>query len=93
MRFDDFIDVFGFHSAVPNAFGIDNNVGAKFALIQAARFVRANEFDATLFQLHFEKSLKLALACWIATWPRMARFTLIHADENVFSEFRHGSVD
>jgi hypothetical protein len=92
VRFDDFVDIFRFHSAIPHAFRIDDNVGAKFALVKASRLICANKLYAALLELHLEKPLQFPLPRRIATWPRMSRFSLIHANENVFREFRHRFV-
>src|SRR6266850_3366760 len=92
VRLDDFVHVFRFHAPVPDAFRIHNNVGPKFALIEAAGFVSAHKFYAALRELRFEKALQLALPARIATRTRMARFSLIHANKKVFRKFRHGAL-
>jgi hypothetical protein len=58
-------------------------------LVEAAGFIGAHVFNATLRQLGFEQALQFALAGGVATAARMTCFALVHADENVLVEFRH----
>jgi len=86
---DDFVDVLGFDASIPDCLRVDHHSGAQFTLVEAAGFVGAHVFNATLRQFAFEQALQFALAGGIATAARMACFALVHADENVFVELRH----
>jgi hypothetical protein len=88
--FDDFVDVVGLDATVPDGFGVNDDRGAQLTLIEAAGFIGADVFYAALGQLGFEQALELALAGGVAATARMAWFALVHADENVLVEFRHG---
>ena len=54
--------VFRLYKAVPYRFRIDDDCGAVFALVKAARFIRANRvFQAHIFHLVLEQAVQLAL--------------------------------
>jgi len=90
MRLDDFVNVIGGHSPVPDRIGIDHQVGTMLTLVEAARLVRAHfSFEPTFLQLLLEKLLQRRLALGIATSARMPRRALIAADENMLLELRH----
>jgi hypothetical protein len=62
-----------------------------FALIEASRHVGAHAlFQSAQGQLLLELKLQLGLCLGIAATPRMARITLVAADEQVSLEFGHG---
>ena len=89
VRFDNFVHVLGMHAAVENTLGINRHRRTQLALIEAAGFVRAHQFQSALRQLDLEQALQIALPSGIAAAARMASLALIHADENVFFEFCH----
>jgi hypothetical protein len=86
---DDFVDVLGLNASIPDCFGVNHDCWAQFTLVEAAGFVGAHIFNATLSQLSFEQALQFALAGGVAATARVACFALVHADENVLVEFRH----
>ena len=90
VRFDDLLDI-GFGDVpVPDGVWIDNEVGAVLALVEAARLIGAHSsFQSTLGQFLFEKFLQLRLGQRIAASPRMARWALVSAHEDMFFELRH----
>jgi hypothetical protein len=89
VRVDDFVYVLGLDASIPHGFGVNHDRGTQFTLVEASGFVGAHVFNATLRQLGFEQALQFALAGGVATAARMACFALVHADKNVFVEFRH----
>jgi hypothetical protein len=89
VRLNNFVNVLWPHPTVKNPFWIHRNGRAQLALIETPRLIRAHQLYAALRQLGLEQSLQLALPGRIAASARMALFPLIHANENMFSEFRH----
>jgi len=60
---DDFVGVFGFHSAIPNGIGVDDDSGSVFALVKAARLVDADAAGEAGFAGELrEAGVKRALA-------------------------------
>lgn len=58
VRLDDFIHVSRGDSSIPDAFGINHQIGAVLALVKAACLVGANcGFQPPLGELFFEQSL------------------------------------
>jgi hypothetical protein len=92
VRFDDFVHIFGLHAAIPDGFGVNDDGGAEFALIEAAGFVGAHHLDAALGELGFEEALEFALAGGIAAGARMAWFALVHTNKNMLFKLGHASV-
>jgi len=87
---DDFVYILGLDASIPDCFGVNHYSWSEFALVEAAGFIGADVFYSTLRQLGFEEALQFALRGGVATAAGMARFALIHADEDVFVELRHG---
>ena len=54
VRFDDFVHIGRLHPAVENAVGINGDGWTQFALIEAPRFIGANQRDAALGKLELE---------------------------------------
>jgi hypothetical protein len=90
VRFDDFVDI-GFGDVpVPHSFGIDDEVGAVFALIETARLVRSYfALQAAFREFLLEQFLQFGLAAGIAASPEVSRRALVAADENMLFEFGH----
>ena len=60
---NDFIGVFGFHSAIPDGIGVDDYGGAVLALVKAARLVDADAAGEAGFAGELrEAGVKRALA-------------------------------
>jgi hypothetical protein len=88
---DDLIHVRGSYIPVPNVVGVNHQIGAVFALVEAAGLVGAYPaFQATCQQFLFEKLLQGALCGGIATTPRVSSRALVGANENV--AFKRGHV-
>src|SRR5262249_60182607 len=90
VRLDDFVDVRGLNAAVEYALGIDRDSRSELALVEAAGLVGATQFDAPLVVLNLEQALQFAATGRIAAAARVAGFALVHANEDVLGEFRHG---
>jgi len=90
MGFDDFLDIRVAHSAIPDGVRINDDVGSMLALVEAARLIRADAaFQPPLGQFLFEEFLQPTFGERIATSPRMSRWALVSADENMLLECRH----
>jgi hypothetical protein len=93
VRFDNFIHIGLGDVAVPDRLGIDYEVGAMLALVEAAGLVGSHSaFEAALRQLLLEQLLQAGLGGGIAASTRMACGALVSTDENVLFEFRHQLV-
>ena len=90
---DDLGHVFDCDAAVPDGFGIDDDRGSVFALLQASGLVNADT-DGEACGLHriFEAGVELAFAVVGAGRPRAARLAKISADKNVALEFRQSET-
>src|ERR1700747_3905922 len=88
--FNNFAHALGMDSAVEDAVGINSHGRSKLALIQAAGLVRSHQFQAALGQFDLEQTLQFTLSGGVAAPAGVARFALIHANEDVFFEFWHG---
>jgi hypothetical protein len=63
------------------------------ALIEASGLIGSHFSLETQFgKLLFESLLQFCLAAWIATSPRMSRWSHVPANKNVALEFRHTST-
>ncbi len=92
VRLDDFIHVGERHSAIPHTFRINHDVRAMFALVQATGLIRPHfSFQSALRQLLLEEFLQFRIGRRIATSPRMSRWPLVPADENMFLKLWHGN--
>ncbi len=90
MGFDNFGYVFLCYTGVPNAFGIDHDGGAVFALVEATGFVGTHTvFEAARRQFFFEGQLQFTQAVRVAAAARGVSRTLIGANEDVSFELRH----
>ena len=89
---NNFVEVSGGHSAIPDAFRIHDQVRSVLALVQASGFVGSHlSFEAALGQFSLEDSLELGLPGRIAAAPRMPRHTLVRAHKDVPLKIRHKS--
>jgi hypothetical protein len=84
VRCDNLFDVGLGHASIPNRFGIDDDRGAVFALVEAAGLVDAHAAGeagglSELLQLR----VQLALAIGGAGWARRIGGALIVTDEDV----------
>lgn len=90
VRLDDFLDVGFGDVSVPDGVGVDDDVGAVLALVEASRLIGADfAFQAALGQSLFEELLQFGFGGGIAASTGMTRGTLVSADEDVFIEFGH----
>jgi hypothetical protein len=89
--FDDFVYVADGDVAIPDCFGINHDRRAVLALLEASRFVGADSRSCNSpdRQCLLEFRLQLAFGFGIATAPRMSRWALVAADENMLFEFGH----
>ena len=81
------------HMAIPNGFGINDNRGPVFALIQAARFVdphRRPEPSGLRELLQLREELALAIAG--TRWPRCVRGTSVLADKDMMFKRRQAII-
>ncbi len=93
VRFDDLVYVGFGNVPVPDGFWIDNDCWTVLALIQTAGLIRPHfALQAALRELLLECLLQLGLGGWIAASPRIARRTLVPADEDMLLEFRHRKI-
>jgi hypothetical protein len=87
---DDLVDVGFGNVSVPDGVGVDDDVRAVLALIEASGLVGADAaFQSTLGEFLLEKFLEPGFGGGIATSAGMACGALVSADEDVFFEFRH----
>ena len=87
---DNLIDIGLGDMPVPDCVGIDDDVRAVFALIEAARLISAYlALQSAFCQLLLEEFLQPGLGGGIAAPPGMSRRTLVSANENMFFELRH----
>ena len=90
VRFDDLVDVGLGDVSVPDGVGVDDEVGAVFALVEASGLIGADfAFQAALGQFLFEEFLQFGFGGGIAASSGMSRRALVSADEDVFFEFGH----
>ncbi len=90
VRFNDLFDVAFGDGSVPHCVRVDDDVGAMFALVEAAGLIRAHSpLQPALGQSLFEELLQPGLRLRIAAPARMARRTLVSADENMSFELWH----
>ncbi len=90
VRFDDLVDVGFGDVSVPNSVGVDDEVGAVFALVEASGLVGADfALQSALGQFLFEELLQLGFGGGVAASAGMSRRALVSADENVSFEFGH----
>ena len=90
VRFDDLVDIGVGDVSIPDGLGVDHNRRPVLALIEAAGLVRADSsLQSALGELLLECSLQVGFSGGIAASPRIARWTLVPADEDVLFEFRH----
>src|SRR5215472_8711945 len=80
-------------AAVPDGFGINDDVGTVLALVEASGLVRADTaFESALGQLLLEEFLQAGFGLGIAASAGMACGTLVAADEDVMFEFGHQTI-
>jgi len=88
----DFVEVRFSHMAIPDGVGVDDDVWAMLALVEASRFVGPDDsVKVMLSKLLLQRFLKLGFSRGIATATWMIRFTGIGTNKNVFSKLRHVS--
>jgi hypothetical protein len=91
--FDDFIDVGFGDESVPDRIGIDHEVRAVLALVEAASLIGPHSvLESALGELLLEEFLQLGLAAGIAASPRISRRPLVAAYENMSLKFRHEPI-
>ena len=90
MSIHDLIHIRRRYSSIPNRLGIDDDVRAMLALVQAARFVGANlSFQTTLRHRGLKQLVEFPGAIGIATPSWMSGIALIGADKDMPVEFCH----
>lgn len=90
VRFDDFVNGGCGDVSVPHGIGIDHDIRAVLALIEAAGLISADSsLEAAFCQFLLKQFLQGRLAAGIAASPRISGRALIAAYEDVFFEFRH----
>ena len=90
VRFDNFIYIGFGDEAIPDRFGINDDVRSVLALVEASGLIRPYAaFQPSLRQFLLEKFLQTAFGGWVARSSRMARRTLVAADEDMFFESWH----
>jgi hypothetical protein len=90
VRFDDFPNVFGSDSAIPDCFGINDHRWPVFALIQTTGAIGSDGgFQSARSQFLFEKQLQISQTLRVTTSARIFRRTLIGTDKNVLFKLRH----
>ena len=88
---DDFVGVFGFHSAIPNGIGVDDDSGSVFALVKAARLVDADAAGEAGFAGELRKTgVERALAVGSARGARRVSWADVMTYEDVAFEWWHG---
>lgn len=93
VRFDDLIEVGLGDMSVPDGVGVDDDVGAVFALVEASGLIGTNfAFQSARGQFLFEDLLQPGFGGGIAASARMAGWALVSADEDVFFELGHRGV-
>lgn len=93
VRLDDLIDIGCGDAAIPHRIGIDDDVRAMLALIQAAGFIGADcTVDASLCQLDLEYPLQIGIASRIAASAHISGGPVVGADEDVLAKFWHGRL-
>ena len=94
VRFDDLVDVGLGDVSIPDGVGIDHEIWAMLALIEAAGLVGSHfAFEAAFGQLLLEEFLQVRVTGGVAASPRMSRRALVAAHENVFFELGHGITE
>ena len=89
--FDDLVYVSLGDVAVPDCVGVDDDVRAVLALVEAAGLVGTDSaFQASLGQFLLEEFLEPGFGSGVAGSAGMACGALVSADEDVFFEFGHG---
>jgi len=90
VRLDNLIDIVQRHPAIPDRIGIDHEVGAVLALIEAAGLVGPYlSLESARRKLFLECLLQFRLACWIAAGARGPGGALVAADEDMLLELGH----
>ena len=90
VRLDDLINIGFGDMSIPDGIRIHNNIRPMLALIEAAGLVGADSAsEASHRQLLFERFLQLRFGHRIAASSRMACWTLVSADKNMFFKLRH----
>jgi hypothetical protein len=90
VRVDDFVHVGEGYAAIPHRFGIDHQVWAMLALVQASGLIRPHSaFQSALCQFLLEQFLQFGLGPRIAAPPRMPWWALVSANENMFLKLGH----
>jgi hypothetical protein len=93
VRFDDLVDVGFGNVPLPDCVRIDDDRRPVLALVQAAGLIRPHfALQAALRELLLECLLQFGVGGWIAASPRIARRTLVPADEDMLLEFRHQTI-
>jgi hypothetical protein len=76
--------------SIPDCFRIKHHGRPVFALIQTAGLVRAYfPFHSKRREFLLEELLQVSIGLGIAASPRMSRWPLVSANENVTFKFRH----
>lgn len=90
---DNFVHIARAYAAVPHRFGIDNNSGPMFTLIEAPGMVGANfPFEPFFSELLLEKDLQFFLRGRVAAAARVSGWALVSAHENMFFKLGHGNT-
>jgi len=88
---DDFVGVFGFHSAIPDGVGVDDDGGAVLALVKAAGLVDADAAGEAGFAGELrEAGVQGALAVSRARGAGRVGGADVVTDEDVAFEWWHG---
>ena len=90
MRLDDLVDICRRDAAIPHRIGIDDDVGAMLALVEASGLVGAHcPFHSPLCQLDLEDALQFSCAGGITAAARVIGRPLVATNEDMLYEFRH----
>jgi hypothetical protein len=92
VRLDDFIDIGEGNVAVPNGFGVDDDRGTVFALIEAPGFIGAyRQGNSRMGQAGLEGTVEAGGTSRVTAAARMSVRALIGANEDVLQKFGHGA--
>ena len=90
---DDFVDIGFSDVAVPDSIGVDHDIWAMLALVEASRLIRSDSaLQAVLGEFLLEQLLQFGFGERIAASAGMARGAMVSTDEDVLFEFRHDGV-
>ena len=87
---DNFIYIAGAHASVPDRFGINNNSGSVFTLVQATGVIGADiSFEPFFGELLLEQDLQFFLGCGVTAAAWVSGRALVPTHENMLFKLRH----